>query len=85
MLRHNNAIRLSSVDQSLLEALTGQKLPPPKTVAEYNQRLQLAAQTWHNGRTRDERFLGVIATGLLLDEDDCASVIDQGKLVPRWH
>ena len=42
-------------------------------------------RTWNQSRSRDERFLGVIASGLLLDEGDCASVIDQTKLPLRYQ
>lgn len=85
MLRHKDTIRLSAVDRHLFEALTGEGQPLPTTVADYNQRLRTAVQAWSQSGSRDERYLGVIARGLLLDEDDCASVIDQSKLKGRWH
>ena len=85
MLRHKDSIRLSAVDQRLFEALTGPGQPAPTTVADYNQRLRLAVQTWSQAGTRDERHLGVIAAGLMLDEDDRSSVIDHAKLRVRRH
>jgi hypothetical protein len=85
MLRLNHTLRLSPVDLDLFEALTGPGQPAPTTVADYNQRLRLAVQTWNQCPSRDERYLGVIANSLLLDEDDCTSVIDQSKLQPIWH
>jgi hypothetical protein len=85
MLRHKDSIRLSAVDQRLFEALTGAGQPVPTTVADYNQRLRLAVQSWSQARTRDERHLGVIAASLLLDEQDRASVIDHAKLSRAWH
>ena len=85
MLRHKDSIRLSAVDQQLFEALTGAGQPAPTTVADYNQRLRLAVQTWSQSRSRDERHLGVIAAGLLLDECDGASVINHETLARVWH
>lgn len=85
MLRHKNTIRLSAVDQRLFEALTGPGQAAPTTVADYNQRLRLAVQTWGEAASREERHLGLIAAKLLLDEDDAAAVIDHSRLVPRWH
>lgn len=85
MLRHKDSIRLSAVDQRLFEALTGPGQPAPTTVADYNQRLRLAVQTWSQARSRDERRLGVIAAGLLLDEQDRASVLDHTKLARVRH
>jgi hypothetical protein len=85
MLRHKDSIRLSAVDQRLFEALTGPGQPTPTTVADYNQRLRLAVQTWSQARSRDERHLGVIAAGLLLDEQDHAAVIDHHRLARVRH
>ena len=47
--------------------------------------LRLAVQTWSQSRSRDERHLGVIAAGLLLDECDGASVINHETLARVWH
>lgn len=85
MLRCRHTIRLSPVDHALFEALTGGGQPAPTTVADYNQRLRLAMQTWGQSGSTEARHLGVIAHGLLLDEDDCASVIDASKLHTAWH
>lgn len=80
MIRYHEHIRLSAVDMALFASLTGPCLPPPTNVAEYNQRLRAAAQAWARGATQEERLLVEIAEGLLLDEDDVTSVIDQDKL-----
>jgi hypothetical protein len=80
MIRYNMSIRLSGVDLALFASLTGADLPPPTDVADYNQRLRLAASTWAQGSSEEERLLVDIAHGLLLDEDDACSVIDQDKL-----
>jgi hypothetical protein len=81
MIRYNASIRLSSVDLALFASLTGQDLPPPTNVADYNERLRNAASAWARGGSQEERLLVDIAEGLLLDEDDATSVIDQDKLV----
>lgn len=86
MIRYNEHIRLSGVDMALFASLTGPCHAPPTNVAEYNKRLRAAAATWARGATQEERLLVEIAEGLLLDEDDFTSVIDQDKLVaPSPH
>ena len=80
MLRFQDSIRLSAVDQRLFEALTGPGLPAPTTVADYNQRLRQTAQSWRRAWSREERRLADIAAGLLIDEADASSVIDHRML-----
>jgi hypothetical protein len=86
MLRHKTRLRLSSVDEALYSALTGQGHPSPKSVSDYNERLRSAADAWSRAKTLDERLLGHIAEMLMLDEDDETSVLDIDKLqVEFWH
>lgn len=80
MLRFQDSIRLSAVDQRLFEALTGPGRPAPTTVADYNQRLRQAAQTWRRAWRREERELADLAAGLLIDEADSSSVINHRML-----
>lgn len=86
MLRHKTRLRLSSVDEALFSALTGQGHLSPKSVSDYNERLRLAADAWSRAKTLDERRLGHIAEMLMLDEDDDSSVMSIDKLqVEPWH
>lgn len=86
MLRYRTHLRLSSVDEALYSALTGQGHPSPKSVSAYNERLRSAANAWSRAKTLDERRLGHIAEMLMLDEEDETSVLDIDKLqVEFWH
>ena len=80
MLRHHDSIRLSGVDRDLFIAVTGPGAPVPKTVREYNTRLQSAALAWAQGRSANDRFLASVARGLMLDVADPTAVIDNHRL-----
>ena len=49
-------------------------------MADYNQRLRQAAQTWRRAWRREERELADLAAGLLIDEADSSSVINHRML-----
>lgn len=61
MLRHQDKIRLTSQEKESLDKLTGFRQTAPKTVDEFNQRLDSAAENWDAGDTAEERLAAALA------------------------
>lgn len=85
MIRYNEHIQLSSADLALFATLTGQDLPRPASIAEYNRRLRAAANAWRKGQSQEESLLVEITEGLLLAEGDDPPVAEHDESVTDWH
>lgn len=85
MIRYNEHIQLSSADLALFATLTGQQLPQPASIAEYNRRLRAVANAWRQGHTQEERLLVEITEGLLLDEGDGQPAAMAGEALTECH
>jgi len=85
MIRYNEHIQLSSADLALFATLTGQDLPRPSSIAEYNRRLRAAANAWRKGQSQEESLLVEITEGLLLDEGDDQTAYGHDESATEWH
>lgn len=66
MLRHQDKIRLTSQEKESLDKLAGYRQTAPKTVDEFNQRLDSAAEIWDAGDTAEEKLAAALARDLRL-------------------
>ena len=80
MFRHNQSLRLTSMDAVLFAKVAGADSPPPITVGDYNLRLAAAALRWGGGPSAAESLLANIALAMMLDPLDPTDVLTGGPL-----
>lgn len=64
MIKFEDKIRLTSTEAELFSAVAVDSNKAPTTVQEHNDRLDLAAQTWSEGETAEEKLLAALAGDL---------------------
>ena len=85
MFRHNQSLRLTSMDAVLFARVAGTDSPPPITVGDYNRRLAAAALRWGGGPSAGESLLANMALDMMLDPLDPTDVLSGGPLVKTFR
>ena len=83
MLRYKDSIRLNLLDSQLYARVAQTQLDAPRTVSDYNHRLEVAARMWSGGATPGELILAQMARDLMLDPVDPTDVLGERQLTKQ--